>query len=592
MQKLARASESRVLDPITFAVIRSQLTLAAVDVHWVFKRICTLPVLYEGNDYSSGVYDQRLNLFSESPAHPIFTGGLDDCIKKMVEPIGLENLRAGDVLFTTDPWISGTHPPDAPFVEPIFFDGKLVGYAVLRCHIGDVGAIDPYPTNSKNSWQEGLTVPPVKLYSAGKVEEFVPRLVTANSRMPIETVGNLHAAAAALHAGRDRVLKVIREYGIEKYYATVDGILDHGERIARERIGEIPDGTYVIEDTLSDDGVNIGKQIGLKCTVTIAGTSMTVDTTGSSPQVQGPYNAPYGITLSAARFTLKKLIGADTPSNTGEHRVLTVIAPQGSIFNPKIPPAACWNYYLATVRLAAMITNALADALPDRIPAPHPADYPLVIAMLTQPKTGRPTFFSMDTGTGLGAKKGADGASALVNELGAGVEITPTELLEARQPVIRKRFELVTDSGGPGEFRGGLGVAVEYEFLGEGAGMVTAEGIKPWGLAGGLGAPEAGVTYVYAGTDKELRLGKGSDLPLAKGDRVISITAGGGGFGYPWRRDVDKVLLDVKNGYVSARAAEEFYGVVFRADGKVDTEATKKRRAALSAAATARGTAA
>jgi N-methylhydantoinase B len=588
MAKPAEITKEKVLDPITFAVVRSALASAAVDIHWVFKRICTLPVLYEGNDYGACVYDHRLNLFSESPAAPLFSGSFDDCIQQMIAPIGSDNLRPGDVLFATDPGISGTHTPDSPFVEPIFYEDMLVGFACIRCHVGDLGAINFYPTNSTSSYQEGLMVPPIKLYEAGKLNDTLMRIVRANSRIPIETAGNLLAAAAAVHSGRDRVLKVIKAYGLDTYFAAVDGILDHGERIARQRLEEVPDGTYSIEDHLTDDGVHIGQPIKLKCRVTIDGSDMTVDTTGSAEQVEGPYNCPWGTTLAAARFSLKKLVGRDTPSNTGEHRTIKVIAPRGSIFNPIIPPAASWNYFVPAVRLCAMITNALAPVLPERIPAPHPADYPLILGMLENPKTRRPTFFAMDTGTGLGARKGADGASALVNEIGAGVEVTPAEVTEARAPVLRTRFELVTDSGGPGEFRGGLGVAVEYKFLSRGSGMVNSEGIKPWGLAGGLGAPEAGVTIVYPDTEKELRLGKASDLPLAKGDRVISITAGGGGYGYPWRRNPEKVLWDVKNGYVSPRAAEETYGVVFSPDKKVDTEATRQRRATLEAAASKR----
>jgi N-methylhydantoinase B len=581
--KAPKTKSERALDAVTFAVVRSGLTSAATDIHWVFKRICTLPVLYEGNDYGAAVYDSRFNLFSESPVTPLFSGALDHCIREMVAQIGVENLRPGDILFTTDPNLSGTHAPDAPFVEPIFHEGRLVGFAAMRCHVGDLGAINFYPTASTSSYQEGLMVPPVKLYDAGTLNDELMRIVRANSRIPIETAGNLLASAAALHAGRDRVLKVIDEYGPDTYLATVDRMLELGEYLARERIESIPDGTYRIEDSISDDGVNIGQPVRLVCSVTIDGSRMIVDTTGSAEQVEGPYNCPFGTTLATARLALKKLIGVDSHSNGGEHRTLQVIAPSGSVYNPVIPPAASWNYYLVAVRLVAMITNALAPALPTEIPAPHPADYPLILAMLEHPKTGRQSFFSMDTGTGLGAKQGADGASALVNECGAGVEITPAELIEARYPVLRHRFELVTDSGGAGEFRGGLGVAVEYEFLGDGIGMCTSDGIAPWGLAGGLGPSGSDVVVVYPGTEKELRLGKASDLPLSSGDREISITAGGGGYGPPWRRDPDSVLWDVKNGYVSREAAESIYGVVFGADGAIAREATEQRRKDLEA---------
>jgi N-methylhydantoinase B len=585
VSKALKTEGERALDPVTFAVVRSGLTSAAVDIHWVFKRTCTLPILYEGNDYGAAVYDSRLNAFSESPAAPLFSGALDDCIHRMVAEIGVESLRPGDVLFTSDPGLHGCHAPDAPFAEPIFYEDTLVGYAALRCHVGDLAAINFYPTASTSSYQEGLMVPPIKVYREGILNDDLMRIVRANSRMPVETAGNFMASAAALHAGRDRVLKVIDQYGLDTYLAAVDGMLDHGESIARQRIDGIPDGTYQIEDSISDDGVNIGQPIQLACRVTIDGSRMTVDTTGSAGQVEGPYNCPFGSTLAAARFSLTKLIGADAAS-PGQHRMLDVIAPRGSVYNPIIPPAASWNSYLPQVRLCAMIANAIAPALPTLVPAPHPADYPLILAMLEDPETRKPSFFAMDTGTGLGAKKGADGASALVNEIGAGVEITPAEVLEVRHPVLRHRLELVTDSGGPGEFRGGLGVAVEYEFLGDGVGMCTSDGIRTWGLAGGLAAPGSDEIIMYPGTDRELRLGKASELPLSAGDREISVTAGGGGYGYPWRRDLNKVRWDVRNGYVSLQAAESIYGVVFTLDGEIDREATARLRRNLEAAAT------
>lgn len=585
MAEASNTKDERKLDPVTFAVLRSGLTSSAADIHWVFKRICTLPILYEGNDYGAAVYDSRLNCFSSSAAAPLFSGALDDCVRALVEEIGVDSLSPGDVLFTSDPGLHGCHTPDAPFVEPIFHDGELVGYAALRCHVGDLGAINFYPTTSTSSYQEGLMVPPIKVYREGELNEDLIRLVRANSRMPMETAGNLMAAAAAVHAGRDRVLRVIREYGLDAYVSAVEGMLDHGETVARQRLADIPDGAYRIEDSISDDGVNIGEPIKLACTVTIDGSTMTVDTTGSAEQVEGPYNCPFGSTLAAARYSLTKLIGADAPSGGGQYRALEVVAPRGSIYNPIIPPAASWNSYLATVRLCAMISNALAPALPDRVPAPHAADYPMLLAMLEDPKTRRPSFFAMDTGTGLGGIKGADGASALVNEIGAGVEITPAEVLEVRHPVLRHRLELVTDSGGAGEFRGGLGAVMEYEFLGNGIGMSTSDGIAPWGLAGGLGAPGRDEVIVYPGTDKELRLGKASDIPLSAGDRQILITAGGGGYGPPWRRDVEKVIWDVKNGYVSRHAAETLYGVVFDADGELDREATEAKRSDLEGAA-------
>ena len=379
------------------------------------------------------------------------------------------------------------------------------------------------------------------------------KIIRANSRIPAETAGNFLAGAGALRAGSRALNAVIDKYDLDTYYATVEELLDHGERVAREGVAEIPDGTYTAEDWMDDDGVRIGEPDFLKVTITVDGSALTIDLTGSAEEQLGAINCPWGYTLTTCRFSLKRLVSPDISPNGGEHRPLTVIAPERTLFNP-VSPAACFVGFLSSLRLSDMIVSALAPALPDRIPADNGGDLVGILAYLRQPQSGRWAFFWDDGGIGHGAKRGKDGMSALIHPMSAGIEYLPAELLETRMPILKRRHELETDSGGPGEFRGGLGAVVEYELQSDGISVAICEKSRASqvrGLAGGSGPPHLNEIVFFPGTDRELHLGKKADIPIAPGDVVRSRAAGGGGYGDPLRRDPERVASDVLDGYVS-----------------------------------------
>lgn len=568
-------------DPITFAVVRNGLTSAANEMYRVFKRTTMLPVLYEYNDFGMSIYDDRLNLVAEAPGLPIFVGSLDDCIARTIEELGgRENLVPGDILINNHPYLTAGQPADAALIEPIFFEDEIVGFCALRAHMGDLGAKGPYPTDSTEIFQEGLIFPALKLYESGTLNEDLIKILKANSRIPAETAGNVLAGAGALRAGSRAVKAVLAKYGTETYYATIDEVLDHGERIAREGIAQIPDGTYRYEDYLDDDGVREGEPVYLTCSVTIDGTEMTIDLSGSAEEQLGAVNCPWGYTLTTCRFSLKRLVTPDIPPNGGEHRPLTVIAPEGTVFNP-VAPAACFVGFITSVRLSDMLLNALAPALPDRIPAENGGDLMGVLAFLRNPETKRWVFFWDDGGIGHGARADRDGMNALIHPMSAGIEYLPTELLETRMPVIKHRHELEQDSGGPGRFRGGLGAVAEFELLSDGLAVTLADKSKVSdirGLDGGMSPPHRNEIVLFPGTARELHLGKRSDIPVEAGDIIVSRPAGGGGYGDPFARDPELVAADVLNEYVSREAAEQLYGVVLTDTGALDIAATEKRR--------------
>lgn len=579
------------LDPITFSVVRNALTAAAREMCTTFKRTTMLPVIYEYNDFGMSIYDDRLNLVADAPGLPLFIGSLDFCIAESIAELGGKGaLAPGDVLFTTHPYLTAGQPADAAVIEPIFHDGSLVGFGALRAHMGDVGAKGPYPTDTTDIFQEGIIFPGVKLVNAGELDETVVRILRANSRIPVETVGNVMAALGALRAARTKVIAVLEKYGPETYYAVVDELVARGELAARSAIAEIPDGVYRFDDVMDDDGIG-DDPVPLSCTVIVSGSDITVDLEGSAPQTAGPINCPYGYTVTTCRFALKRILALDLPANSGEYRPLAVRAPEGGIFNP-VAPAPCFIGAWTSVRLSDMIVQALAPALPERIPAENGGDLVTAVAYLRDPKSGKLTMWADGGALGHGAVDGSDGMSALVHPVEAGVETVPTEVLEARMPLVVRRFELIPDSGGAGTFRGGLAAVKEFEFLGPGEAVSAAD--KAFrspvrGLAGGRAAPELNRIVWFPGTERELVLGKRSGIELRAGDVVVSRSAGGGGWGSPFEREPLRVAADVREGYVTVERAASDYGVAVDENGEVDTARTGELRAAAPAAPPAVG---
>jgi N-methylhydantoinase B len=578
---------SSSLDPITFAVVRNSLLSAAREMFSVFKRTTMLPVLYESNDFGMSIYDSRLNLIAEAPGLPLFVGSLDHCIEATLKEIGEEGaLREGDILVNNHPYLTAGHPADMVLIEPVFHGSRVVAFSALRAHMGDLGAKGLYPTDSTDVFQEGTIFPALKLYEAGQLNDVIIKIVRANSRLPVETVGNILAGVGALRAGSRVIRDVVSKYGVETYFSVVDELLDHGERVARLGLAQIKDGRYEFEDMIDDDGVRLGAAVKIRCTVTISDSDLTIDLTGSDPEQLGPINCPWGYSLTACRYVLKRLVTPDIPPNGGEHRVLNLIAPEGTLFNPT-PPAACHLGWLGAMRLTELIVDALAPALPDRIPAENSGDILEIVGLLKDPTTGRLSMFEDGAPLGHGAIRGKDGMSALHHPIQAGVQNYPAELLETRMPVLRRRQELIQDSGGAGTFRGGLAATGEYELLGDGLLIVIVDKARAShvrGLFGGMSPPDRNEVVLFPGTDREMRLGKQSDIPVRSGDRLISRPAGGGGYGPPSARDPERVRWDVLNGYVSREAADRLYGVVLSDDGEIDSNATDVARQAMSSA--------
>ena len=576
------------IDPITFSVFRNGLVSAARDMRTMFKRTVMLPIIYEYNDFGMSLYDSQVRLIADAPGIPIFLGSLDFCIEATLAEVGgRDALAEGDVVLSNHPYMTGGHPADAAVFSPIFHEGSIVGFSALRSHIGDTGAKSVYPVDSTEIFQEGTIFPGVKLYDRGRLDDNIIRILKANSRLPTETAGSVLAGAGALRLANQKVAGLLDAYGRTVYEGVVEEIFAHGERTVREAIARIPDGTYSYENHMDDDGVG-SDPVKVACDVVIAGSEVTVDLSRSAGVQTGGVNCPWGYTLATARFALKRLTTPELPPNSGEYRPVSVIAPAGSLFNPS-PPAASFLGYMTSARLVDVITHALADAQPDIIPAQNGGDLAFVIAIVEDPRTERLSLFFDDSAIGHGAMMGRDGMDALVHCWTAGIEAMPAEIMETRMPLVKRRLELMTDSGGPGQFRGGMAAEAAFEVRGKGSAVSACEksfASRVEGLWGGWEAPETNSIVFFPDTDRELRLGKKSDIAVAPGDVFIMRPGGGGGVGHPVDREIQAVVDDVKNGYVSLADAERVYGVVFVRDGDdVDIAATDARRSKLRAGA-------
>jgi N-methylhydantoinase B len=572
------------LDPITHAVMRNAFLAAAREMYTVFKRTAMLPVLYESHDFGMSLFDDRLNLVADAPGLPIFLGSLDICIERTLDEIGgAENLEPGDVLLNNHPYLTAGQPADAAVIEPIFHDGKLIAYAALRGHMGDFGAKGPYPTDSTDLWQEGTLFPGLKLYKAGELNEDVLRILRANSRLPAETAGSTLAGAGAVQACSRKMTELVSNYGRDAYYAAIDRLLRDSERAARGAIGEIADGVYPFEDWMDDDGVEQDPVL-IKGEITVNGSDITIDLSESAPEVKGPINCPWGYTVTTCRFALKRITTPGLAPSSGDYAPLTVIAPEGTLFNPRVP-APTFISWASSVRLGDVIVKALAPGMPEGTPADNGGDLMGLLGYISDPDTGRLHFFYDDAALGHGATSARDGMNALYHPTSAGCRLVPTEVTETRLPVVKKRFELTQDSGGPGRFRGGLSATAQYELRGGGLAIAIAEktrASKVEGLEGGLGPPFPNAIRIFPDTEKELRLGKASDVPVEAGDEIEMRPTGGGGYGDPLDREVERVWRDVRDEYVSVEQARRVYGVVVDPDtGAVDETATQELRAQL-----------
>lgn len=571
------------LDPITIEVVRHGLAAASREMGVTLRRTSCSPIFNEGNDYSCAVFDRQVRLISHGEFLPIHLGSLPFSVRYAVEAFADEGFEPGDAVLLNDPYRGGSHLPDITVVSPMFVGHVLVGYAANRAHHLDVGGTVPgsFYAHATEHYQEGLRITPVKLIRHGSFDRHVLELVLANCRLPDQMRIDLASQVSANRTAALRMAALVERYGLETVEASMDAILDYSERRMRAAIASWPDGEYTASDFLDNDGLT-DEPREVRVAIRVQGDAAEVDFTGSAEQVRGPLNSVLGYTYAGVYMSFQAAADPDIPPNSGCYRPISIVAPPGSIVNP-VFPAPCTGGNETTFIVHNVVFRALAEAAgegrgPHVMACDQGSSNNLFIAGI-DPRTHRRYVLYEYPEGGWGGNGDRDGLNAVFSIVGNTWNI-PVEAVERRFPVRIERYELRADSGGPGEHRGGLGTRRDYRVLGHEAELSFVGNrvrIPPWGFAGGGdGAPAGYLLDADLGEPRPASsLGsKGTMIPLHAGQLVTQLSAGGGGWGDPHRRDAGLVERDVQLGYVSRERAEDRYGVILREDLSVDVAAT------------------
>ena len=554
------------VDKITVEVIRNYLITIAEEMKKVIERTSMSPIIYEVLDFSTGVFTREAKLMGQAAGLTMFLGTLDLAVEAALTKFGVDGLHPGDLIITNDPYVGGgTHLNDVVCISPIFHQSKLVAFGAVRAHWLDLGGKVPFSqmSDATEIFQEGLLFPIVKLYNQGVLNDALYEMILANVRVPSAVGGDLQSQIAACRIAERRIVELLDKYGLATFEAAVAQIMDNSEVQVRQAIAAIPDGVYFGEDYVDSAGPG-GPPVRVCVTVTVQGDAITLDFTGSDKATASSFNQGWGALLSCCRAMLKCITTPQDPTNDGSFRGLTVIAPKGTCLNVDKPSPVCMYGELGCHVMDA-IWKALMPALPGQLPAGH---YGTVAAqgLAGWDTTSDPPRFFMFGGPnagGWGAGQDWDGENALICLGDGDTRNTPMEVIEAKYPIRVHRYALVPDSGGAGEFRGGLGLVVEYEMVsGEGLSAVFVCGrcvFPAFGSAGGHDALHSSIHVTRDGVRGPCTC-QAAGLPLQVGDLITVTAGGGGGYGDPRRRDRARVAADVAQGYITPAAARDLYG--------------------------------
>jgi N-methylhydantoinase B len=563
--RAAEASGGAMIsDPIEFELFKNALFGIADEMALTVFRTTYSGVLKDNMDYSTALFDGDGVLVAQGLTLPGHLGSMPTAIAAMKTAFA-GSIYPGDVFILNDPFQGGMHLPDVFIFKPIFqpgVDQKPIAWACAVCHQTDVGGRVPgsNASDSTEIYQEGLRIPPLKFYERGRRNETLFALIEKNVRVPVKVFGDLRAQLAACHIAEQQVIELAAHYGREKLTAYMTELVDYAERMTRAALRDLPDGVYDFLDHIDDDGIDVGRPIPLKVTITKSGDAIGVDWTGSAPQVKGAINNTLSYTKSASYCAIRSILPQNIPTNEGVFRAITVTAPEGTIAN-MVLPGACAARGLTGFRMVDCMFGALAKMLPEQVFAASDGGNTGVSIGGYLPD--RTPFIYVDfTCCAWGARPYADGLDGN-SHIYANMASQPIEVTETEQPLQITAYEFIQDAMGPGKFRGGAPFRREYKLLAEEAVLQVRSDrrdFRPFGLYGG-GPGRPSMNYLNP-DDNPAPLPSKLTMNMKKGDLFRHEVAGGGGWGDPLERDPALVLRDVLNGFVSERAAREDYGVV------------------------------
>jgi 5-oxoprolinase (ATP-hydrolysing) len=587
------AGAAGMTTPILMRVIGGAFAAIAKEMAGVLYRMSYSSIIRESEDLGAGIFDREGNNLAESDSTPMFMGAMPKIVKNVIRLLG-DDVHDGDVILHNDPYGGATHSPDVAIVVPIFHEGELVGFSGASAHVLDIGGAYPgLAIDLVDNWSEGNIYRAVKLQEKGVWQTGLWKHILENVRTASFNNGDIRAMIAACELAKRRYVELLARYGLDTVLGVARSWLDYSESMLRQEIAKVPDGRYETEvGWLDDDGVNRGKKLPVKVAVEIAGDEITFDLTGSSDEVPTGYNCPYeGTTVSAMTF-ITRMIFLDeaafpvfVPQNEGMLAPVNVVAPEGSIFNPRFP-RACFARFCQVQRAVDLALRALAPVIPDQVTAGNSAHLHFLAYSGYNADEGEYwVYLEVDEGS-YGGRPGRDGLDS-VDCLIANTRNNPIEELEWRFPMRTERYELRDDPCAAGKWRGGIGMVRVNRFLEDT--IVTCEGDRcesdpPWGIFGGH---EGTLAYGKVTTPDgriEFWPAKFTGKVLEAGSTIEIGVPNSGGYGNPLERDPEAVLSDVLDGFTTAELAERDYGVAIDlAARSVDAAATERLRSTRAA---------
>lgn len=546
------------VDPITFAVIKSGLDTIVDDMAYAVMRTARSPIVRDVLDYSVTICDRQGRILSQAKTVALHLGAVPDAMAVVLQRFQ-GDLFPGDVIVLNDPYDGGMHLPDIFMFKPIFASERLLGFSVVIAHHCDVGGRVPGSNGSDSTeiFQEGIRIAPMKLYERGAPNRTLLTIIERNVRLPDLVLGDLDAQYATCNIGEREMLRLFARYGddLEIYF---DRLIDYGEALTRKAISSWPDGDYIFTDYIDGDGFST-EPIPIACKITVKGDHLWVDFAGSSPQVKGAINATLSFTKSSTYLSIRCALDHDVPNNAGVYRCITVTAPEGSILNPTMPAPVAARA-LTGYRVVDTVLGALARIAPAKLMAAGEGGN-TVVAIGGYHGAARRPFVLVDMINGAwGGRADKDGIEGVTNP-SQNMSNLPIETIEARYPLLMEEYSLRPDSGGAGQFRGGLGLNRQYRLLADHAVLqlrADRHEHPPYGLFGGAPGALSRNSIKQGGDWRELPAKV--TLEIGKDTVLRHEQAGGGGWGDSGLRDRAALLADLANGKVSPERAKTDYG--------------------------------
>jgi N-methylhydantoinase B len=570
-------------NPVIRELLQNALETIADEVGAVAARNAYSPFVNQSSGIATAFFDGRGRLIAQTRGGEFHCSALRVALQELLKELPASSMAEGDSFILNDHFRGGIHPTDVMVLKPIFVDEDLAFFHGALMIVSDLGGLTAsgLPGTATECLHEGVMIPALRLYPSGQRNDDVYRLIESNSRTPNRVIGDVNAMVAAGNVAEVRLRELSGRYGLATLKSLIDDLIAYGERMARDAIASIPDGSYTGTYPVEDDGIIMDKSYWIRVRVEVSGSDIRVDLTGTDEQARGAVNSSYSQSLSGIIHALRYYLGADVPMNEGLYEPIEVTLPLGSIVNPKFP-AACNIRIGAVQAIIDSIWQGLSSAFPDMVQAPGSTVHSLIAA--GKHASGEPWVMLVPHFGPGGGRTMMDGVDCDPNSMFSGQQGaygSSIEILEAEYPLRHEYFRVWTDSAGPGKWRGGAAVIKEVTFTAPAdltTRVVDRCRIPPAGLAGGKPG-RGGGWIINRGREDEWRPAvKATNVPIEGGTTVTMLVSAGGGYGDPFERDVDRVLGDVKEGFVSVEGALRDYGVIVEPESWTADDSPRKGR--------------